>query len=306
MIVFTAASAETLFLKGLVECKNGVLVTPRGLHTIEARGPVCFELTNPKRCLVTNPYRKLNYVFGLFESIAMWNGINNVETFKFYNKEMEKFSDDGYTFYGSYGEEFLAQVPHTIKLLQNDRDTRQAVITIWKKNPHELSKDIPCTVMLHFMIRDFHLNLTVYMRSNDIWLGFPYDITNFSRIQQAMAATIDMEIGVLRHIAGSLHMYNTDIYKAEWALKYQGDTIDIPLASGLDLRLLEDTAKRCRKGLDVLQPTTDFGIMHTDLLWTHGQYKLLGNKYDYPEPYKSLISRGKEVHGHFKDSKNPS
>lgn len=66
-----------------------------------------------------------------------------------------------------------------------------------------------CTVMHHYMIRNGRLNLTVYMRSNDLLWGFPYDVSAFCFLQQAMAAMLNVGIGTYTHIAGSLHSYDS-------------------------------------------------------------------------------------------------
>jgi thymidylate synthase len=45
------------------------------------------------------------------------------------------------------------------------------------------------------------------MRSNDIWMGFPYDVFSFTAMQCLMAMELGLGIGTYTHIAGSLHLY---------------------------------------------------------------------------------------------------
>lgn len=48
------------------------------------------------------------------------------------------------------------------------------------------------------------------MRSNDIFLGFPYDTFNFTMWQEYVACKLNVEIGTYTHIANSLHFYEKD------------------------------------------------------------------------------------------------
>lgn len=95
-------------------------------------------------------------------------------------------------------------------LLKKDPNTRQAVIHI-KTADNKESKDVNCTVCLQFLIRHDKLYLTVYMRSNDIWLGFPYDVFQFTCMQILMSMELGIGLGTYTHVAGSLHLYARDL-----------------------------------------------------------------------------------------------
>jgi hypothetical protein len=100
-------------------------------------------------------------------------------------------------------------------------------------------------------------------------------------------------------------MYSGDIFKAENALRYQGSQdIIMPLAVAKDLILLNDIAKRIRRKIETLEYHTAFINMHADLLWCHNKAKHGIGPIIWPIPYRDLIQQAKEVHGHFKDSKN--
>lgn len=98
-------------------------------------------------------------------------------------------------------------------LLRKDRNTRQAVIHI--KEPVDLrfhpTKDLNCTLSLQFFIRDEKLDLIVTMRSNDVWLGLPYDVFNFTCMQIQMAMELGVEVGTYYHNSGSLHLYKKNL-----------------------------------------------------------------------------------------------
>lgn len=53
------------------------------------------------------------------------------------------------------------------------------------------------------------------MRSNDAYRGFPHDVFCFTMLQEIVARSLHLEIGQYRHFAGSMHIYEEDISKAE-------------------------------------------------------------------------------------------
>lgn len=57
--------------------------------------------------------------------------------------------------------------------------------------------------------------MITYMRSNDAWLGFPYDVFNFTMIQNYVAAALDVAIGRYFHMVGSMHVYEEHYDKAQ-------------------------------------------------------------------------------------------
>ena len=68
---------------------------------------------------------------------ALWilSGDNKVETIAPYNKNIKQFSDDGIIFQGAYGPRIISQLDYVIESLRKDRESRQAVLTIWNPNP---------------------------------------------------------------------------------------------------------------------------------------------------------------------------
>jgi thymidylate synthase len=58
------------------------------------------------------------------------------------------------------------------------------------------------------------------MRSNDVFLGLPYDLTQFIALQGAIAKALDIEMGQYVHVVGSLHIYDEHIPQAQWIKAY--------------------------------------------------------------------------------------
>lgn len=201
-------------------------VTPRGQLTKEVLQQT--SIVNMRRPVITLPERKLSTKFLGGEAYWILSGDNRVETIAPYNKNIVNYSDDGKTFFGAYGPRILSQLDYVVDKLNSDADTRQAVLTIWRENPPE-TKDVPCTVAVHFMIRDHKLNCHVFMRSNDLWLGFPYDVFNFSMLSHLVCCKLNafvvenggviIEPGMLYHTASSRHIYEQHFEQVEQLIK---------------------------------------------------------------------------------------
>jgi thymidylate synthase len=116
-------------------------------------------------------------------------------------------------FHGAYGLRTRGQYHHVVQKLTDDPSSRQAVVTLWNPEYDNLpgKRDYPCTIMHQFRIRDGALNMSVYMRSNDVWLGLAYDGFQFTRVQIALAHVLGVEVGTYTHHVGSLHLYDSNL-----------------------------------------------------------------------------------------------
>lgn len=156
----------------------------------------------------------VEYLFG--ELLWYFRASNRLAFISKFSSFWNHLSDDGRTCNSAYGyiifEKYgFDQLRKVIDLLRKDPTSRRAVININVPNENVIeTKDEPCTVSIQFLLRDNKLNCTVYMRSNDIWFGFPYDIVFFTELQRIVAMNVEAELGTYTHLVGSLHMYDRD------------------------------------------------------------------------------------------------
>jgi len=101
------------------------------------------------------------------------------------------------------------QLDKVITMLRGNKDTRQAAISIYDgKEQDSYATDTPCTYAVQFTVVDNKLNMSVVMRSNDIWYGFCNDQYCFSSLQMLVAYETGYELGTYYHFAHNLHLYN--------------------------------------------------------------------------------------------------
>lgn len=195
-------------------------------------------IKDPTRCILKSPIRKLPMRYMIGELLWYLSGNNSLDAIRLYTSAWDRMSDDGVAVNSNYGDriqhaideitgEEFDQLEMVIKMLKISPESRQAVIHIKQarnlvENP---SKDVNCTVCLQFFIRNGKLYLTTYMRSNDLWMGFPNDVFQFTAIQIYLAMRLGVQLGTYTHIAGSLHLYDRDYKVALKNIEAEADTI---------------------------------------------------------------------------------
>ena len=108
------------------------------------------------------------------------------------------------------------QLKHVIRLLKDDPETRQAAISIYDaKEWDKYTYDTPCTYAVQFTVLNHKLNMSVVMRSNDLWYGFCNDQYQFSNLQMLVADETGYDVGTYYHFAHNLHLYNDKLPEQE-------------------------------------------------------------------------------------------
>jgi thymidylate synthase len=187
----------------------------QGLKTIELMGQV-FRIISTDDMWVHSKIRKASRTYACAELLWYLSGSNRGTMIEAYAPRYGEFLVDGVA-YGAYGKRWAdyGQFKAVIQMLREAANTRQTVMSTWHPgDAYEASKggvrDLPCTLSLQFILRDGKLNLVTTMRSNDWWLGMPYDVWCFSRVQKMIAAAVKVDTGWYQHQVGSLHVYGTN------------------------------------------------------------------------------------------------
>lgn len=184
----------------------------------EIRGEVINAISilyDPTRNILKSKIRNLPMRYAIGEMLWYMSGSNSLKEIQKYTNGWDRMSDDGETVNSNYGycikHKFgFDQWEFVKNELEENPNSRRAIIHIKEASDKE-SKDVNCTVCLQFFIRDNKLHLTTYMRSNDLWMGFPYDVFQFTNMQILMSMELGRDIGTYTHIAGSLHLYERDV-----------------------------------------------------------------------------------------------
>lgn len=191
---------------------------PRGIHTRDL-GFTIIDIASPVDALPNVPVRRLNMKIAATEALQLIAGRADENMIRWASTEMSDYVlDDRGIQHGNYGRRIGDQAYNVVKRLTEDAETRRAVITLWDPilDNAEDKKDYPCTVSLMFDGRQvdtftWALDMTVVMRSNDIFRGLPYDLFQFSQLQMSLCRALNWIPGGYRHVTNSLHVYEVDL-----------------------------------------------------------------------------------------------
>lgn len=202
---------EVFTTMAIAALAEGEVVEPEGNRTRELLAATySLDMRFP---LLSFPARKLNYRFAAAEALWILDGSNRIDHSPQIQKIWAKYSDDGVTTEGAYGPHVVAQLPYIVNELNRGCASRRAVLTIWRPSPQPGLKDYACTVAMQFLVRRGYLDTIVTMRSQDLYLGFPYDVFNFTMISTFVASQLEVKpgLGKLFMQVGSLHIYEKDV-----------------------------------------------------------------------------------------------
>lgn len=178
---------------------------------------------NPRARWVVSRSPALNPAYAFAELIWTLNGREDAAFLTYFNSKLSKFAGNGPTFHGAYGKRLRThlgfdQFARAYEVLRHLPDSRQVVLQIWDgkidlpdNEGIPASRDIPCNLVALLKIRGGRLEWTQVMRSNDIFLGIPYDFVQFTCMQEIFAGWLGVQIGVYCHLSDSLHAYERDL-----------------------------------------------------------------------------------------------
>lgn len=190
--------------------RNGSRISVSRGEAWELSG-VLLELTDPRARLSRTETR--GRLFSALGELCWYLAKTNSAQFISYYIPQYQTEAEGGIVHGAYGPRLFNQhgqdqVRNVIDLLRRKPSTRRAVIQVFDAaDLAEEHKDVPCTCSLQFLARDQRLHLFTSMRSNDVFLGLPHDVFCFTMIQELVARTLGLEVGVYKHAVGSLHLY---------------------------------------------------------------------------------------------------
>jgi len=216
---------------------NGVSRETRDHNCIELPHPVTIQLNNPAANMIHNKARNWNSALPAAELVEILAGVNGLALSGKITPNLYTFSDDGKFMRGGYGCRIrhysgviddhmitflkyshifrqtvgqVDQLKFVVEKLKQDINSRQAIIHIGDaaKDCFKETKDFPCTRELQFMVVNGKLDLTVYMRSNDLIWGFSaVNVFNFTTLQMIVANLLGLEVGRYFHIVNNFHFY---------------------------------------------------------------------------------------------------
>ncbi len=222
MITFQGRTADELWRKAcaavVAQRDSSARQPSRAGDTIELLH-VAIEVRNPRQRWVVSRTPAMNPAFGVAEVIWILAGSNNAAFLNYWFPGLPKYSGDGTVYAGAYGHRLrkhfgIDQLQRACDVLSSDPASRQVVLQLWDVNTDlpnadgsPRSRDVPCNVVSLIKVRSGRLEWTQIMRSTDVHRGLPYNLLQFTVLQELLAGCLGLEVGSYHHWSDSLHAY---------------------------------------------------------------------------------------------------
>ena len=128
------------------------------------------------------------------------------------------YQRDGYEVQGQYTDQngdtvfvlrkYIDQLRELIDGLRNDPHGRRHIVSAWNPGVRNEIALPPCHVFFQcYVDNDGMLDLQMYQRSADIYLGVPFNIASYAALTHAIAYFADLKPGRLLMTFGDVHEY---------------------------------------------------------------------------------------------------
>jgi thymidylate synthase len=110
------------------------------------------------------------------------------------------------------------QIANLIDLINRDPGSRRQIVSAW--NPAELDRMAlaPCHCLFQTQVSAGRLNLQLYQRSADVFLGVPFNIASYALLTHMLAQQAGLEPGTFVWTGGDCHLYSNHLDQARLQL----------------------------------------------------------------------------------------
>jgi thymidylate synthase len=115
----------------------------------------------------------------------------------------------------AWGSEMINQVDYVISKLNESPNSRRAVMTTWDPRKDTLVDEVPCLNHFVFMTRGDLLDLSVMIRSNDMYGAWPANVYALGELLTYVSEKTQLKPGTVTSLSVNAHIYQNDWSKAE-------------------------------------------------------------------------------------------
>ena len=113
----------------------------------------------------------------------------------------------------------IDQIVKLVELIRKDPASRRQIVTAW--NPGEIDRMAlaPCHCLFQTQVARGRLNLQLYQRSADLFLGVPFNIASYALLTHMLARECGLQPGVFVWTGGDVHLYSNHLDQARLQLE---------------------------------------------------------------------------------------
>ncbi|MGY5865764.1 MAG: thymidylate synthase [Candidatus Thorarchaeota archaeon] len=115
----------------------------------------------------------------------------------------------------AWGDETLNQIDYVIAKLKDRPQSRRAIATTWDPRKDMIVDEVPCLNHFVFMMREGLLDLSVMVRSNDMYGAWPANVYALGELLTYVSKKTELKQGTITTLSVNAHIYRHDYEKAE-------------------------------------------------------------------------------------------
>lgn len=113
------------------------------------------------------------------------------------------------------GHHAVDQIDNVINLLKNDPNSRRIVVSAWNAGDLKDMCLAPCHPLFQFYVTNGELSCCFFMRSVDMFLGFPFNLLSYAILTHIIAKTVGMKAKEIIFMGGDTHVYKSHLTQVE-------------------------------------------------------------------------------------------
>ena len=174
-----------------------------------------FDLSEGFPLLTT---KKVHLKSIIYELLWFVSGDTNVRRLQEHNVTIwDEWADENGELGPVYGHQWrswpapdgrtIDQLSDVVRTIRENPDSRRMIVTAW--NPGEVDRMAlpPCHCLFQFYVAEGKLSCQLYQRSDDTFLGVPFNIASYALLTMMIAQCCGLVPGEFIHTTGDTHIY---------------------------------------------------------------------------------------------------
>jgi thymidylate synthase len=119
-------------------------------------------------------------------------------------------------------QKHIDQLQTAINDIRNNADSRRIIVNAWNASDLDEMQLPPCHALFQFYVNSGSLDLQLYQRSADAFLGVPFNISQYCILLHMVARITNLKPGKFSWVGGDCHIYANHYDQVQTLLAREG------------------------------------------------------------------------------------